>query len=272
MSEASDLRQQIDDLKEERFQMERSLGVDKDRLEKDIVFLTTTETNLKKSIDAATIDLLRIKKRRTGLDTEVKDIIKSTNDWKNEQVKALEAKKLAFEGHIERTLKRISERELKLQETENAIIYKENEFKRIAGDLKRREDAVNELVEKDTKLAESVVRKRKETLRAQVQNDKRTSQLDERESQLDDREVTLSANEALIVDNLADTTRDRDLAKELLEANTKRSADLDIRGDALNVQEEKVAIDKKNIDDGFRLLADRNAMLERNKKRLGMVQ
>lgn len=274
MSDITDLNFRIDELEEKRFQMERSLGIEKTKLENDIKAYTLTYNDLVESIGVAKGSLSTIQRSADSLNGDISNQ-KAIARKEIDSVQAeLDNKQKAFNNNIESALMKLTKREKKLEGIENDIMLKDNEFKRIAEDMERREKDIADVTDKNTELVKTIVEKSGQNTKDANDNARVKADTDEQKRIINDRDKQSKLNSKEIKKMLSDAKIKCSKALLLKAEYVTRLELLDTREGIVDAQTEQNETDKQKLADEFRLLKDRSQMLERNMiraRKLGVV-
>jgi len=266
MSDISDLNLQIDELEEKRFQMERSLGIDKAKLEKDIKAYTLTYNDLVESIGVAKTSLATIQRSADSLNVDISNQQAIARQDTDKLQAELDNKEKAFNDNVESTIIKLTRREKKLEGIENDIMLKDNEFKRIADDMERREKDIADVTDKNIELVKTIVEKSDQNTKDADNNAKVKADIDEQERATADRDKQSTLKSKEIEEMLSDAKIKHTKALLLKAEYVAELEVLDTRGRIVSAQTKQNKLDKQKLADGFRLLRDRQGLLARNIK------
>jgi len=266
MSDISDLNLQIDELEEKRFQMERSLGIDKAKLEKDIKAYTLTYNDLVESIGVAKTSLATIQRSADSLNVDISNQQAIARQDTDKLQAELDNKEKAFNDNVESTIIKLTRREKKLEGIENDIMLKDNEFKRIADDMERREKDIADVTDKNIELVKTIVEKSDQNTKDADNNAKVKADIDEQGRATADRDKQSTLKSKEIEEMLSDAKIKHTKALLLKAEYVAELEVLDTRGRIVSAQTKQNKLDKQKLADGFRLLRDRQGLLARNIK------
>jgi len=266
MSDISDLNLQIDELEEKRFQMERSLGIDKAKLEKDIKAYTLTYNDLVESIGVAKTSLATIQRSADSLNVDISNQQAIARQDTDKLQAELDNKEKAFNDNVESTIIKLTRREKKLEGIENDIMLKNNEFKRIADDMERREKDIADVTDKNIELVKTIVEKSDQNTKDADNNAKVKADIDEQGRATADRDKQSTLKSKEIEEMLSDAKIKHSKALSLKAEYVAELELLDTRGRIVSAQTKQNKLDKQKLADGFRLLRDRQGLLARNIK------
>jgi len=266
MSDISDLNLQIDELEEKRFQMERSLGIDKAKLEKDIKAYTLTYNDLVESIGVAKTSLATIQRSADSLNVDISNQQAIARQDTDKLQAELDNKEKAFNDNVESTIIKLTRREKKLEGIENDIMLKDNEFKRIADDMERREKDIADVTDKNIELVKTIVEKSDQNTKDADNNAKVKADIDEQGRATADRDKQSTLKSKEIEEMLSDAKIKHSKALLLKAEYVAELELLDTRGRIVSAQTKQNKLDKQKLADGFRLLRDRQGLLARNIK------
>ena len=266
MSDISDLNLQIDELEEKRFQMERSLGIDRAKLEKDIKAYTLTYNDLVESIGVAKTSLATIQRSADSLNVDISNQQAIARQDTDKLQAELDNKEKAFNDNVESTIIKLTRREKKLEGIENDIMLKDNEFKRIADDMERREKDIADVTDKNIELVKTIVEKSDQNTKDADNNAKVKADIDEQGRATADRDKQSTLKSKEIEEMLSDAKIKHSKALLLKAEYVAELELLDTRGRIVSAQTKQNKLDKQKLADGFRLLRDRQGLLARNIK------
>lgn len=238
----------------------RLLQATHDRLERGIKDMSLIEEEARRIIETAKAEAGRLissnKQLNQALAQKHTELAIQKTILEDTMTKA----QLELEEATSQANARLDARDAKVKQIENDLIYKDNEFKRIAVDLGKRETDLAELSKSNERLVATIITRQEEQKAAEVRMASLATDVTTRGIALSEREATIVSNEKTAQTALESAKNQQIVVNDLITVNNERKTKLDIQEANLAKREQNIAKDRKAADNALKLLRDRERM------------